>query len=297
MSHRGDDRPAAAADPPLPAPDERRRPPRILVVLPVLLAIGIGSAVAARAAHGSPTAAAAPPGADAPAPALVDQGRRLFVTGCSSCHGIAGKGLKGPDGSVRGPSLIGKGEAAAYFQLHTGRMPLGASNAIPVRKDPAYSDAEIKALVAYVGSLGKGPAIPDVNIARGDLAKGGELFRLNCAACHSATGAGGALSYGRAAPPLGQATDLDVGTAIRSGPGQMPRFDSSTLSTEQIDSIAKYVEYLRQPDDRGGLSLGRLGPIPEGFLIWVVGIGGLVTATGFIAKRNTIRRRARRTTS
>jgi len=268
-----------------PASRDAGKSHRLLVLLPVLLAAGVALATATAAARSTSAAADAD---------QVAKGKRLFVTGCSSCHGVNGEGLKAPDQSQRGPSLVGVGEASAYFQLHTGRMPLGSSNAIPVRKKTAYSDRDIDALVAYVGSLGDGPAIPKVDIRRGDLQTGGELFRTNCAACHSATGAGGALSYGRAAPGLGSATPLEVGSAMRSGPGQMPQFGPSNFSEKQVDSITRYVIYLRQPEDPGGISLGRLGPIPEGLLIWVVGMGGLLIACGFIAKHNTVRRRRTR---
>lgn len=217
-------------------------------------------------------------------------GRELFLTQCSSCHGVDGKGLRGPGDAVRGPSLTHSGEAAAYFYLSTGRMPLGASNNVPVRKPRAYSPADIDDLVVYVGSLGDGPKVPRVEQSKGSLAAGGEVFRAQCAACHSATGAGGALSYGRAAPSLGQASPTELGAAVVVGPGQMPRF---RLSKHQVDSVARYVEYLHHPDDRGGVALGRLGPIPEGFLVWVVGIGGLLVLAGWIGAHGTTRRARR----
>jgi ubiquinol-cytochrome c reductase cytochrome c subunit len=228
--------------------------------------------------------------ADSQDTALVDRGRELYLTGCSSCHGIDGRGAITPDGSERGPSLEHAGEALAYYMLTTGRMPLANSEDNPVRKDPAYNRPEIAALIAYVGTLGDGPPIPDVDIARGDLPVGGELYRENCQACHSASGAGGALSYGRAAPSLSKATPTQVGAAMRTGPGQMPVFGPETLSAEQVDSIAKYVQYLSEPDDRGGISLGRLGPIPEGFLVWVLGIGLLLVACTWIGGRSRDRR-------
>ncbi len=217
-------------------------------------------------------------------------GRELFLTQCSSCHGVDGKGLTAPGDAVRGPSLLNSGEASAYFYLSTGRMPLGASNQVPVRKPRAYSQADIDDLVVYVGSLGDGPKVPRVEPSKGDLATGGELFRSQCAACHSATGAGGALSYGRAAPSLGQANATELGSAVIIGPGQMPRF---RLSKHQVDSLARYVDYLHHPDDRGGIALGRLGPIPEGFLVWVVGIGGLLVLAGWIGAHGTPRRAQR----
>lgn len=219
----------------------------------------------------------------------IQRGRELYVTGCSSCHGLDGRGVDASDGDARGPSLEHSGAASAYYMLTTGRMPLNDPADNPVRKDPAYRPAEIAALVAYVASLGDGPPIPVVDISAGNLAVGGVLYRENCQACHSATGAGGALSYGRAAPSLSKATPTQVGAAIRTGPGQMPVFGPETLSKRQVDSIARYVQYLEEPDDRGGLALGRLGPIPEGFLVWVLGIGLLLVICTWIGGRSRSR--------
>jgi ubiquinol-cytochrome c reductase cytochrome c subunit len=207
--------------------------------------------------------------------AEVSRGHDLFLTSCASCHGAEG------GGTAQGPSLRGVGAAAADFQLSTGRMPLSDPTAQAVRKPPAFSPREIKALVAYVASLGHGPPIPDVDPAAGDLSEGGTLFRLNCAACHSAAGTGGALSYGDDAPNLWSATPLQVAEAMRSGPGQMPVFGPDTFSSHQVDSIVRYVRYLHDPDDPGGFSLGRIGPITEGMVALLIGLPVLL----FVCRR------------
>ncbi len=216
---------------------------------------------------------------------LVAQGRTLYQTSCVSCHGDEGQGLDAPDGALRGPSLETTGEAGAFFQLSTGRMPLADPSRPPEAKEPAFSPSQIDALVAYVGSLGDGPALPDVDLASGDLSEGGELYRQSCQACHSATGAGGALSYGRAAPSLSTVTPLQIGAAMRAGPGQMPRFGTDIIDDQDLDSIARYVTYLEDPNDAGGLDLGRLGPIPEGMMAWVGGLGTLLFAAYFMGFR------------
>jgi ubiquinol-cytochrome c reductase cytochrome c subunit len=223
---------------------------------------------------------------------LVAQGRELYETGCSSCHGANGRGVVTDDGSERGPSLESSGEAAAYYYLSTGRMPLANSEEQPTRKEPAYDAAEIDALVAYVGTLGDGPAVPDVDVEEGDLAAGGEVFRADCQACHSASGGGGALSYGRAAPRLSPATPTEIGAAVRVGPGQMPVFDEDTISDRQLDSVARYVLYLGDPEDPGGLPIGRTGPIPEGFVAWLIGMAALLVLVAWIGTRSPVRRDA-----
>jgi ubiquinol-cytochrome c reductase cytochrome c subunit len=226
-------------------------------------------------------------------PDLVAVGRDLYEVGCSSCHGLDGEGLSAPDGSVRGPSLLEAGEASAYYYLTTGRMPLANSEEIPERKDRAYDDEEIDAIVAFVGSLGddEAPALPAVDIAEADLAVGGDLYREHCQACHQASGAGGALSYGRAAPSLEPSTPLEVGAAMRSGPGQMPVFGPDLLTQDEVDDIARYVRYLSDPADPGGLPIGRTGPVPEGFVSWIVGVGALLALSAWIGTRSPIARR------
>jgi ubiquinol-cytochrome c reductase cytochrome c subunit len=234
------------------------------------------------------TAAGAAPQQDETA-AKVERGRELYLTGCSSCHGLDGKGVTTPDGEVRGPTLERAGEALAYYMLSTGRMPLANSDDVNRRKDPAYEPDEIDDLVAYVATLGDGPPIPDVDPASGDLAFGGELYRSNCQACHGAAGSGGALSYGNAAPPVGPATAKQIASVVRTGPGEMPVFGRDVITDEELDSLVRYVRYLEDPDDRGGIALGRLGPIPEGFLVWVLGMGLLIVVCTWIGGRATKR--------
>jgi ubiquinol-cytochrome c reductase cytochrome c subunit len=231
-------------------------------------ATGLGTCVAAAALVFVVSYAHAQTGSgDAGDTALVAAGHALFETGCSSCHGTNGQGTDD------GPSLVGVGAASADFQLRTGRMPLAVVGQQAVRKPPAYSDDQITALVAYVASLGSGPAIPEVDVAAADPVQGGELFRSNCAACHNAAGTGGALSYGHSAPSLLDATPVEVVEAMRTGPGQMPVFGADTFSDQQAADVARYVtEQLQHPDNRGGLPLGATGPVPEGFVAWIVGI-------------------------
>jgi ubiquinol-cytochrome c reductase cytochrome c subunit len=221
---------------------------------------------------------------------LQAEGRELYETGCASCHGADGRGVDAPDGSARGPSLESSGEAAAYYYLATGRMPLANSEEQPVRKPPAYNDEEIAALVAFVGTLGNGPDIPDIDTAGADVAAGGEIFRANCQACHSASGSGGALSYGRAAPRLSDATSTEVGAAVRVGPGQMPVFGPDVVSDSELDDLVSYVEYLRNPEDPGGLPIGRTGPIPEGFVAWLIGMVALLALVAWIGTRSPLHR-------
>lgn len=213
------------------------------------------------------------------------RGQELFETGCASCHGSSGEGVTTADGRPRGPAIRESGEATAFYELATGRMPLADSDEQPQRKRAAYSAEDIAALVAYVGAFGHGPALPDINLDGTSIAHGGELFRANCAPCHSASGAGGALSYGRAAPPLSSAQPEEIGAAVRAGPSQMPVFGPDVLSAAELNDVVAYVRYLRAPSDPGGLPIGRIGPVPEGFVAWFFGAGALVAIVVWIGTR------------
>ena len=215
----------------------------------------------------------------APAAESGEAGRQLFVTGCSSCHGLDGKGTD------RGPTLERSGAAAAYYYLTTGRMPLANADSQPSRKDPVYSPEEIDRLTEYVASLGEGPPVPEVDPSHGNLAEGGVLYRANCAACHAAAGIGGALSYGGYAPSLGSSEPRQIAAAMEVGPGNMPEFGPEVFDEEEVASLVRYVRYLQKAPTPGGARLGGAGPIPEGFVGWVFGMGALLAATVWIGTR------------
>ena len=252
---------------------------RVLVVL-ALVAGSLGVALLTVGASAAPATGRLHQ-TGAPNPAEVAAGRQLYLLGCTTCHGTEGEGVED-----RGPSLIGVGAASADFYLTTGRMPLDRPLAQADRKRVAYSPAQIRQLVAFVASLGPGPPIPRIDPEHGNLAEGNRLFANNCAPCHSSAGAGGALGHAVYAPPLDQATPLQVAEAIRIGPGAMPVFGSETIDDEQLNSIVRYTEYLKRPDDRGGLGLGHFGPIPEGFVAWVFGLGAMLGAARWIGTKD-----------
>jgi ubiquinol-cytochrome c reductase cytochrome c subunit len=198
-------------------------------------------------------------------------GRELYERSCITCHGENLEGVPN-----RGPSLIGVGEAAVYFQVHTGRMPLARQEADASEKPPVFSDEEIDQLMAYVQANGGGPTLPSGDLRDGDLAEGGELFRLNCASCHNFVGEGGALSSGKSAPSLKDADDLEIYAAMLTGPENMPVFGDNQLTPDEKRAVINYVQTIKEQADPGGAGIGRIGPVGEGLVIWVVGIGALL---------------------
>jgi ubiquinol-cytochrome c reductase cytochrome c subunit len=213
----------------------------------------------------------------APPAGAATNGSDLYLQGCVTCHGRRGVG------TVDGPPLRGVGAAAAHLYLTTGYMPLDEPGDQPVRKDSPYTDAEIEALVAYVASFG-GPPVPRVQPQRGSVSEGMRLFVENCAACHQVAGAGGVV-VGGIAPPLEHATPTQIAEAVRVGPYLMPRFTERQLNDREVDSIIRYVELTRQPDDRGGWGIGHLGPVPEGMVAWLLAGSALVGVAVVIGGR------------
>ncbi len=210
------------------------------------------------------------------APEQSVDGAELFATQCSSCHGLDGGGVEG-----RGPTLAPEGEASADFVLRTGRMPLAATDLQAHRGPVRYSEAEIVALVEHVGTIGSGPDIPEVDTATADIANGGELYRLNCAACHVASGAGAPIGGGRQAPDLMSASPTEIGEAILVGPGSMPKFDD--LDSNEISDIAGYIETaLQEPNTTSASRFGGAGPVAEGLAAWILALLPLVALTRWI---------------
>ena len=237
----------------------RRRNPFVATLLLLVALLGVGG-VYAVATSAAPAEAVAT--ADQTA---IDEGKRLYLEGCSSCHGLNAQGTS------TGPTLIGVGAAAVHFQVSTGRMPMAGPGAQAPVKPVDYSEADVSAMAAYIASLAPGPAIPtaeQLDYADADVAEGGVLFRINCAQCHQAAGGGGALTQGKHAPSLMEASPQEIYEAMLTGPQNMPVFADTTLRVEDKQAIIAYISDLQQSDSPGGLALGRLGPVTEGLFLW-----------------------------
>jgi ubiquinol-cytochrome c reductase cytochrome c subunit len=210
---------------------------------------------------------------------LIAQGRRLFQESCSSCHGFDARGVSG-----QGPTLHGAGAGAADFYLRTGRMPFqDQPGSQPLRAQPRFPDRQIRALVAYAGSLG-GPGIPRPHPGQGSLSEGTTLFTSSCAGCHAISGKGG-VAIGAYAPPFGEATPTQVAEAVRTGPFVMPAFGPRQISNSQLDSIIRYVQLTQNPDDRGGWGIGHIGPVPEGLVAWALAVVALLLVARLTGER------------
>ena len=244
-------------------------------------------------------------------PAVIAAGEALFNIHCSSCHGIGGVG------TIRAPAVIDEGAAGADFYLRTGRMPLNNPNDEPIAHHPFFTEGQIRQLDSYIAALPAihgekelgapgAPGIPTVEplctgAAASDPAQlaaeqngtakcvtlsfGNSTFALNCAGCHQIAGKGGLLSKGDVIPSLQNASVIVAAEAMRIGPEPMPLFSPGQLSQNQVSAVAQYVHYLAKAPHPGGLTISGFGPVAEGFVGIIVGLGLLLLVSRLIGNR------------
>jgi ubiquinol-cytochrome c reductase cytochrome c subunit len=218
----------------------------------------------------------------------VEAGQALFLANCATCHGRNAEGLQDSDGNAIGPSLIGVGAAAVDFQVGTGRMPAQAAGAQAQRKPAQMNEEQTRQLAAYVASLGPGPSVPDdetLNLDEADLANGGNVFRVNCAMCHNAAGAGGALTRGKFAPSLDGVESKHIYEAMETGPQNMPVFNDDNLSPEDKRDVVAYLKAIEENGSPGGISLGSFGPVTEGLYAWTIVLALIIGTTVWLGAK------------
>jgi ubiquinol-cytochrome c reductase cytochrome c subunit len=255
----------------------RQRRRKVAPFLLLLMCLGLtGGAYAAFAP--SPQAAAA----TGVSTQSIKDGRALFLRNCSSCHGL------NAEGSSDAPTLVGVGAASVDFQVGTGRMPAAVDGPQIQQKRVEFKPEEISALAAYIASLGPGPAIPDadaLDYADADAAQGGAIYRTNCSMCHNFAGSGGALTHGKFAPSLTGVTPRHMYEAMLTGPQSMPVFGDGTMTPTDKREIIKYLKNIQAQPNPGGASLGKVGPVTEGAVGWIAGLGSLIGAAVWLGAK------------
>ncbi len=262
----------------------RRRHPAAIAVL-LMLGLFLTGAV---------YAVVAPKDADATTKALpaqsIEEGRQLFLANCASCHGQNAEGRATGNGDkIAGPALAGVGAAAVDFQVGTGRMPLSGPMVQAPQKEVQFTQPQIDSMAAYIASLAPGPGVPSdeaVDPTKGDAAKGGELFRVNCAMCHNFAGAGGALTRGKYAPAIGDVSGRHIYQAMVTGPQSMPVFSDENLNPESKRDIIAFLNTIEEQENPGGMALGSLGPVTEGLFAWVFGLGLLIGCAVWLGSKS-----------
>jgi ubiquinol-cytochrome c reductase cytochrome c subunit len=211
----------------------------------------------------------------------VSRGSELYGAQCAICHGVEGRGTRAVPQPIDDAS-----PALVDFVIRTGRMPLPHADARIVRRDPAIDDQGRAAIVAYMRTwAAEEPEIPDPQPERGDLAHGRELYETHCIACHSPLGAGIAISQQDIAPRLTPADAVEIAQAVRTGPTVMPVFSPAVIDEDDMDSLVRYVLHLRERERMGGYHIGRSGPVSEGLVAWILGLGALLVMAYFAGER------------
>jgi ubiquinol-cytochrome c reductase cytochrome c subunit len=256
---------------------QRRRHPLAAVAL-LLLGLIVTGGIYAAASGANEAQAATTYTADD-----VQQGEKLFIANCATCHGMEASGTE------NGPSLVGVGAASVDFQVGTGRMPMAMQGPQAQQKPQQFNEEQTAQMAAYVASLGAGPSVPEEEYieANGDAAAGGELFRVNCAMCHNAAGAGGALTRGKFAPALEGVSEKHIYEAMVTGPQNMPVFSDANLSPEEKQDIITFLKNIEANGSPGGAELGSLGPVSEGLFIWTAGLGLIIAFTIWLTSRSS----------
>jgi ubiquinol-cytochrome c reductase cytochrome c subunit len=223
----------------------------------------------------------------------IAEGRQLYALSCASCHG---PNPNGPSAYSTVPSLRDVGGAAAVdWAVRTGRMPFSQTTGPAIaRGKPKFNEQQTRALAAYVGQAVGDTLIPEVDASKGNVATGQQLYAQACAACHGMSGAGSALGGENIAPTMLGVSQLDVAEAIKTGPGQMPPgggipnyTPTDSRSIQNVNDIAAYVRALNTDNlNRGGAPIGGKGPVPEGFVAWVIGLGLLVLVIRWLGTRH-----------
>jgi len=202
---------------------------------------------------------------------LLGEGASLYEVHCISCHGT------NLQGSAIAPSLQAAGGASIDFYLTTGRMPLAVKAQVGHAASP-FTARQISALDLFVDTHARTHiAIPAIHLTMQGLVRGREIFESNCQACHGVAGKGATVGYQWAAPSLQQASPVQIAEAVRIGPGIMPRFTQEQISDHDLSFVASYIVSLNtQPQNYGGFSLGTIGPVAEGAVGAILGVGLLL---------------------
>lgn len=164
-------------------------------------------------------------------PKALEMGQRLFLNSCAQCHGSDAGGSKGFPNLTDGDWLYGGSPENIKTTIVNGR-----GGVMP--PFPQLDDKQIVDVTNYVRSLSRLPA-DDLKVARG-----AEVFKANCIACHGADGKGnivlGAPSLTDKTWLYGSSEAVIIETITKGRMAMMPAQDK-VLSSEKIHLLTAYV--------------------------------------------------------
>lgn len=208
-----------------------------------------------------------------------------YANNCAQCHGQDGTGGVVPDTDLQAPALAGRDDVTVPYVdlvLRTGRMPPVGDPFDNRAREVVYDDAEREAMVDWMtAEFDLEGEIPQA--AEGDVAHGLEVFALNCAQCHGNAGAGGTAGQDTWTPEIDDLDPIAVVEAIRVGPFDMPAYSEDVLDSDDVNSIASYLEAVEAESGTPVFGLVELNPVfASGFvgLLAVVLLGSLLVIGG-----------------
>ena len=72
-----------------------------------------------------------------------------------------------------------------------------------------------------------------------------------------------------------------------SGPQNMPVFSDANISPEEKRDVIAFLKTIEEQGSPGGFSLGSLGPVSEGLLMWTAGLGIVIAFTIWLTQRSS----------
>ena len=196
-------------------------------------------------------------------PPAAYEGRRLFVSYCQLCHGIAGKG-DGPLAKVmkispadltttvrsRSDTILTKIITGEGRQTITGRDRHNLlSEAMPEWKD-VFSESQVKSLIAYLRFLSR-----KKHDLMGDPEIGFQLYQKYCQVCHGVEGDGdGIMTKLMGIMPMdhtnpNETNSLDNEELVKSildGKGRFMPAWRGILSRADVEALVSYIRLLSQ---------------------------------------------------
>jgi cytochrome c oxidase cbb3-type subunit 3 len=164
-------------------------------------------------------------------PKAREMGQRLFLNSCAQCHGSDAGGSKGFPNLTDGDWLYGGSPENIRTTIVNGRAGV-------MPPFPQLDDKQIADVTNYVRSLSRLPA-DDLKVARG-----AEVFKANCIACHGADGKGnivlGAPNLADKTWLYGSSEVVVIETLTKGRMAMMPAQDK-VLSSEKIHLLTAYV--------------------------------------------------------
>ena len=176
-------------------------------------------------------------------------------------------------------------------------MPMSAARLAGPRKEVTYTDDEIAALAAYVATLGTGPSIPDAEMYDPDtlsgdeydeyVTRGGQIFLTNCTASTTSKAPAAPCRVASTRRRIRGVDPKHIYEAMLTGPQSMDTFSDGNIPPDDKKAVIAYLDTLNEQPNYGGFTLGSLGPVSEGLIAWLIGMGALVGFAVWIAAQTT----------